>query len=217
MRRGRTRLGRRQGAAALVVAAVVMAAAPAAGQTPARPGSWVLDIRGATSPVPTDATFYPALTSTIVPSRGFGVDLGGHVYLFDLGPARIGFGANVMLVRASITAPSTAEPGSAAGQHLTLTMRVVVPQISFNFGSRDGWSYLSAGLGTGVVNTETAVDSPGELHSGQLRTVNYGGGARWFMTPHLAFGVDLRAYQLAAGAGTPRVNVFAAGAGLSIR
>jgi outer membrane protein with beta-barrel domain len=204
-------------AAALIVAAAVMAAAPAAGQAPARPGPWVLDIRGVTSAVPTDTTFYPTLTSTIVPSRGFGADLGGHVYLFNLGPARVGFGANVMFVRASVTAPSTTEPGSAAGQHVALTMRVVAPQISFNFGSRDGWSYLSAGLGSGVVNTETAVDSPGKQHSGQLRTVNYGGGARWFMTPRLAFGVDLRAYQLAAGGGTPRVSVFAAGAGLSIR
>jgi len=152
----------------------------------------------------------------VVPSRGFGADLGGHVYLFDLGPARVGFGASVMLVRASVTAPSTTDPGAAAGQELTLTMRVVAPQISFNFGSRDGWSYLSAGLGAGVVNTEAALEAPGQ-HSGRTQAVNFGGGARWFVTPRLAFGVDVRAHQLAAGAGTPRVNVVAAGAGLSIR
>ena len=98
-----------------------------------------------------------------------------------------------------------------------LTLRAIAPQISLNFGSRDGWSYLSAGLGLGSVNSRTENASPGERESGRLRTINYGGGARWFMTPRLAFGFDLRAYQLAAGDGTPRVNVFAVGAGLSLR
>ena len=64
-------------------------------------------------------------------------------------------------------------------------------------------------------NLENA--SPGEQESGRLRTINYGGGARWFFTPRLAFGIDLRAHQLAAGAGTPRVSVFAASAGVSFR
>jgi len=204
--------------AALIAAAALMAAAPAAGQTRARPDSWVLDIRGVTSAVPTDATFYPTLTSTIVPSRGFGADVGGHVYLFNLGPARVGLGATVMTVRATVSAPaSTQEESVEPGQRVTLTLRAVAPQISFNFGSRDGWSYLSAGLGLGSVNSRTENALPGEQESGRLRVVNYGGGARWFFTPRLAFGIDLRAYQLAAGAGTPRVNAFAVGAGLSVR
>jgi hypothetical protein len=196
-----------------------MAAAPAVGQTAARPGPWVLDIRGVTSAVPTDTTFYPAtLTSTTVPSRGFGADVGGHVYLFNLGPTRVGVGASVMAVRATVNAAASTQSESAEpGQRVTLTLRAIAPQVSFNFGSGDGWSYLSAGLGLGSVNSRTENASPGERQSGRLRAVNYGGGARWFITPRLAFGIDLRAYQLAAGAGTPRVNVFAAGAGLSIR
>jgi hypothetical protein len=178
----------------------------------------VLDIRGVTSAVPTDSTFYPTLTSAIVPSRGFGADVGGHVYLFNLGPARVGLGASVMTVRATADAPaSTQGESTEPGQRVTMTLRVIAPQISFNFGSRDGWSYLSAGLGLGSVNSRTENASPGEQESGRLRTVNYGGGARWFMMPRLAFGIDLRAYQLAAGDGTPRVSVFAVGAGLSIR
>ena len=211
------RHGRQWAAAVLIAAAAVMAAVPAAGQTPARPGPWVLDIRGVTSAVPTDTTFYPTLTSTIVPSRGFGVDFGGHVYLFNLGAARVGLGANVIGVRATVNAASTQSESAEPGQRVTLTLRAIAPQVSFNFGSRDGWSYLSAGLGLGSVSSRTENASPGERESGRLRTVNYGGGARWFMTPRLAFGVDLRAYQLAAGDGTPRVSVFAAGAGLSIR
>ena len=208
----------RRAAAALIVAAAVMAAAPAAGQTP-RPGPWVLDIRGVTSAVPTDTTFYPTtLTSTTVPSRGFGADVGGHVYLFNVGPARVGVGASVMAVRATVSAAASTQAESAEpGQRVTLTLRAIAPQVSFNFGSRDGWSYLSAGVGLGSVNSRTEDALPGERESGRLRTVNYGGGARWFMTPRLAFSVDLRAYQFAVGAGTPRVNVFAVGAGLSIR
>ena len=177
-----------------------------------------MDIHGVTSAVPTDSTFYPTLTSTIVPSRGFGVDIGAHVYLFNLGPARVGLGAGVMTVRATAQAAASTQAESAQpGQRVTLTLRSIAPQVSLNFGSRDGWSYLSAGLGVGGVTARTENASPGERESGRLRTVNYGGGARWFMTPRLAFGIDLRAYQLAAGAGTPRVSVLAAGAGLSIR
>jgi hypothetical protein len=181
-----------------------------------------VDVRAATSAVPTDVAFYPTtLTSTVVPSRGFGADFGGHVYLFDLGPARVGLGGSVVLVRATATAPvpATTEGQSAAGdgQHLTLSMRVIAPQLSFNFGSRDGWSYLSAGLGVGSINTEVAVVGTGERQSGQRRAVNFGGGARWFIKPRLAFSLDLRAHQLAAGNGMPRVMAFAAGAGLSIR
>jgi hypothetical protein len=178
----------------------------------------VVDIRGATSAVPTDTTFYPTLTSTIVPSRGFGADIGGHFYLFNFGPARVGLGASVMVVRATANAAaSTQAESTEPGQRVTLTLRALAPQVSFNFGSGDGWSYLSAGVGLGSVNSRTDNAAPGEHESGRLRTVNYGGGARWFMTPRLAFGIDLRAYQLAAGAGTPRVSIFAAGAGLSIR
>ena len=94
---------------------------------------------------------------------------------------------------------------------------MIAPQVSLNFGSRDGWSYLSAGLGAGSVNAEATDVLPGRHESGLLRSVNYGGGARWFITPRLAFGFDLRAHQIAAGADTPKVSVFAVGAGLSFR
>ena len=206
--------------AAYVAAAIVMAAAPAAAQTTAPPGPWVLDVRGVTSAVPTDSSFYPTLASAFVPSRGFGVDAGAHIYVFTLGPARVGVGASVMAIRATASAPTTtAEEGSAPvpGQRLTVSMRMIAPQVSFNFGSRDGWSYLSAGLGTASVNSKATVTSPGTQESGQLRSVNVGGGARWFIKPRLAFGFDLRAHRIAAGDGTPRISVFAVGAGLSIR
>ena len=83
------------------VVMMVRATAQAAAQTTTPPGPWVLDVRGVTSPVPTDAGFYPPLAATSVPSRGFGADFGAHVYLWSLKLARIGFGANVVIVRSA--------------------------------------------------------------------------------------------------------------------
>jgi hypothetical protein len=206
--------------AALAAATAVLIAVPAAGQTTSPPGPWVVDVRAVTSAAPTDVAFYPpTLTSTVVPSRGFGGDFGGHVYLFALGPARVGLGGSVMMVRGTATGPATAEEGAAPvdGQRVTLSMRVIAPQISFNFGSRDGWSYLSAGLGVGRISTEVDGVTGGDRQSGQRRAVNFGGGARWFIKPRLAFSLDLRALQISAGDGMPRTSVFTVGAGLSIR
>ena len=210
---------RTAGQAGWIVAAVVIATAPAAAQTTSRPGPWVVDVRGVTSPVPTDPAFYPPLDHAVVPARGFGLDAGAHVYLFDFGPARVGLGANVVFLRATASPSATTAEGSADApvQRLALGMRMIAPQVSLNFGSHDGWSYLSAGLGAGSVNVEATEVLPGRHESGLLRSVNFGGGARWFITPRLAFGFDLRAHKMAAGADTPKVSVFAVGAGLSIR
>ena len=66
------------------------------------------------------------------------------------------------------------------------TMNVVAPQLSFNFGTSDGWSYLSVGAGTARVNAEA---------TGSSSAINAGGGARWFMKRHLAVGFDSAAAQ----------------------
>lgn len=203
------------------VVTLLISTGQAAAQTTAPPGPWVADVRGVTSPVPTDAGFYPPLAATSVPSRGFGADLGAHVYLWSMRLARIGLGGNFIIVRSTVVSAVAAtdeETGEApAGQRVTLNMRVVAPQISANFGSRDGWSYLSAGVGIATVATEAADVMPGRHESGRLRSVNFGGGARWFITPRLAFGFDLRAHRIAAGSDTPKTSLFAVAAGLSIR
>ena len=204
-------------AAAGVLTVAVMAATPAAGQS--APGPWVLDVRAATSGVPGDAAFYPTLTAAAVPSRGYGADIGGHFYAFTIGPGRVGFGANVLIIRSTATAAApSADPDSS--QRLTVNLRTISPQISFNFGSRDGWSYLSAGLGVASIATETRGAASGSVESGWLRSVNFGGGARWFIKPRLAFGFDVRAHKIAAGSGTtptPASTVTSVSAGLSIR
>ena len=203
------------------VAALLIAVTQAAAQTTSPPGPWVLDVRGATTPVPTDAGFYPLLATTSVPSRGFGADVGAHVYLVSIGLARIGIGASFVRVRSTAVGPVVAVDEEDAiegpGQRLTLTMQMIAPQVSANFGSRDGWSYLSAGVGTASITTEAADVMPGRQESGRLRSVNFGGGARWFIRPRLAIGFDLRAHRIAAGSATPKTALFAVSAGLSFR
>ena len=243
-----------------LVAAILIAVAPAAGQTTLPPGPWVLDVRAITSPVPKDPVFYPELgTGALIPTRGFGVDVGGHFYPFKLGPSRVGFGLNAVTVRSEATASvATAGTGTgtgtgqtggtgsstavALGQRLSLNMRVLAPQVSFNFGTRSGWSYLSAGAGTTRVVAETANVMAGRRETSGLRSLNFGGGARWFIKSHLAFAFDLRFHQISGGTtgaverapsstgttattpaastggiSTPGVRIFSLGAGFSFR
>jgi hypothetical protein len=197
-------------AAALALAAVAALAAwtPVRAQTTPPPGPWVIDIRGVTSPVPDDAVFYPPLDRTaIIPSRGFGLDVGVHVYILDVGPSRLGIGANALNVRATTQPAAPASSGSttdtatprAVGQSLQVDIRSVAPQVSFNFGSRDGWSYVSAGAGLTDVITKTAGVGAARREAGRIRALNFGGGARWFLRSHFAFGFDIRLYRLGSG------------------
>ena len=166
--------------------------------TPGPPGPiFVVDVRGATSGIPTSIGLYPTVPEGgSVPSRGFGVDVGGHVYLFNLGPARIGLGVSVVGVR-----------GTA--MDATTTMNIVAPQLSFNFGSSDGWSYLSLGAGTARVDAEV---------SGSSSAINAGGGARWFIKRHLGVGFDLRLHRIAADGDVMGDSmIFAASVGFSVK
>jgi hypothetical protein len=187
-------------AGALVI--LLAAAGQAAAQAPEPPGPWTVDLRGTTAGLPSDTAFFPLITTdTLVPSRGFGLDLGAHVYAIGFGPSRLGVGLNYLRMRGTTEA-------------VTTTLSTVVPQLSFNFGTRHGWSYLSAGLGRAWVRT-TAEQLTGTAtrESEGLNAVNFGGGARWFLTRHVGVGFDLRWHQIS---GPPRTTVMAAGVGFSV-
>jgi hypothetical protein len=196
-----------------MVLAIAACASTAAAQVPGRdsPGPYVVDLRGATSGLPTDAPFYPPAGITAeVPSRGLGLDVGAHVYLLRLGRSTLGVGASFMQVRGT-------SPDASA------TLRLLAPQVSFNFGSENGWSHLSLGVGTARMNTELRGDVEGTASSGSLRALSLGGGARWFLTGHAAVGFDVRFHRVAAGepgattAGSPRVTLLTASVGVSLR
>jgi hypothetical protein len=153
----------------------------AQGLTPGKPGPFVIDVRGVTSGIPASPGLYPDLGDQfVVPARGFGFDVGAHIYLFSLGPARLGIGANYIEVRGTATDADA-------------TLETIAPQLSFNFGTSDGWSYLSVGAGTARVKAVASASSS---------AINAGGGARWFLKRHLAVGFDVRFHKIAADGDT---------------
>jgi hypothetical protein len=177
--------------------------------------SWpkvVVDVRGATGGVPSEAAFYPPLPEdTLVPARGFGFDAGAHLYGGTMGPARLGYGASVLVVRATQTVTSA-------------VARLVAPQVSFNFGGPRGWSYVSGGVGVATLSGRLQgraglIDL--EQDSGALMAFNIGAGARWFFLSRVAFTFDLRFHRYGAGgeedAPTPAGTIGSASVGVSFR
>ena len=230
----------RRGVASPVLAALLVGT-PAIAQVaaPEPPGPYTIDLRGATGGLPTDAAFFPPLPSgTSIPTRGYGVDVGAHVYPLQLGPARLGVGVGVLRVRGAAS-PET--PSSSTGSSSTASttpdvdaaLTVIAPHLSFNFGSSAGWSYLSAGLGGARVTSVTSafrgegiasdLTPEGDANSGFRPSVSIGGGARWFAKARLGVSFDLRVYFVSAGSAegtrpaTPRSTLTSASVGVSVR
>jgi hypothetical protein len=233
--------------AALAIAAILLSTAAFA-QSPSKPGPYIIDLRGTMSGVPSASAFHAGLPpGALVPKRGFGIGGGGHVYLFNFGPARVGVGIDVSSARGTSTTPAGLATGSttttttptttptqtpatptltaASAIKVATTITIVAPQVSFNFGSRDGWSYLSAGYGAAHIRSESsgtlAAPFTGTAtllrDAGRARAINYGGGARWFVREHLAVGFDLRFHRIAANGVQPSAKAFVLSAGVSLR
>jgi hypothetical protein len=203
---------------AAAVVLLVLAVAPGAGAqtlTPQSPGPLVFDIRGTTLGVPQTSDFYPTLPAdTIVPARGFGLQGGAHFYPWHWGSRSVGIGADVAWTRASVPATVgsslTADSGSDFNTTLpavAVSTRVLSPQLSLNFGTSRGWSYLTAGAGGGQIRSE----GDGKALSRSVTDVNAGAGARWFLSDHLGVGFDLRMHWIGG------TSLFAASAGFSFK
>jgi hypothetical protein len=211
--------------ARLVVAAAAFAATASAHHAfaqdlPREPiGRFAADVRAAIPRYPDDGATASALvvSEDNLPSRGLGIAAGVNVYPFRLGKVSIGFGGEWLTSKGSKTLEPTTE-GGASSPTVTTTFSVLSPQLSLNFGSRNGWSYLSGGIGFASFTTERE-DDPVADSDGRTRSLNYGGGARWFAKEHLAFCFDLRFYRIDpqdAATGRPayggrRMMVFSAG------
>ena len=93
---------------------------------------------------------------------------------------------------------------------------------TMNFGHRDGFSYLTVGQGPFMYDSSTDTRPPDPSPARQS-TLNFGGGARWFNTAHLAFGFDVRFYETKPVNPTPtspgreRRRLLVLSAGISIR
>jgi hypothetical protein len=156
-----------------------------------------------------------------LPGHGLGLVFGGHVYPWHKGIVTFGFGGEVLTSRGS----NTVEPANETdpkGPTIRTEFSSVAPQVSLNFGKREGWSYLSGGLGWARLSSERE-DRPETTSAPRVKALNYGGGARWFAKKHLAVSLDLRFYQVDAQAAVanrpayPKVTMVVASGGVSFK
>ena len=154
-----------------------------------------------------------------VPGPGLGLSAGVHLYPLRLGRVALGVGGEIVLARRG-RQPIDGS-GNPDGPALTSRLLSFSPQVSANFGDRDGWSYVSAGMGTASFETFA---SDGENPDRRVRAINYGGGARWFVSSHLAFTIDLRFYAVSPALADqanpiarPRASLMVLSAGISAR
>jgi hypothetical protein len=209
------------------VVVLVSCVGPAFAQEPPPPIPWVVvDLHATVPRFPTDDfTLADSRNMNILelPGAGLGAQVGVHVYPLHTRIVTVGLGGELAIGRArqSPAAGATAAGGTAlrsAEERITS----VSPQLSLNFGNGSGWSYISAGLGQTVWYLEPEDLGEYPPNSDRLKTLNYGGGARWFIKPHVAFSFDVRFYAISPGfayifPATPRTTLLIIGAGLSLK
>jgi hypothetical protein len=181
---------------AISMAATIVPAALAQEREKEPIGRFAADVRASLPRYPDDPTTAVELgvTDDNLPNRGLGLSFGAHVYPFRLGKVAVGFGAEWVTSRGSQTLEPQVE-GGPEGPTVNTRFGGFSPQVSLNFGSRRGWSYVTAGLGRARYTVERE-DLPVGDPTSSPRSLNYGGGARWFAKEHLAFTFDLRFYQV---------------------
>jgi hypothetical protein len=124
---------------------------------------------------------------------------------------------------AALASAAAAIPPAPAPLPISERLTEASPQLSLNFGTGHGWSYLSGGVGRAQWSLRPSGQAPSDADAEVLPTVNYGGGARWFIKPHVAFSFDVRVYEIQPGSpfganpGSPRVRMLTIGAGVSVK
>jgi hypothetical protein len=203
---------------ALLFPAADAAAQPTTGPIP----RVVVDTRGSLARFKQDPGVASSLQvdSTNLPTFGLGATLGAHVYVLRTRRLTIGIGGEMVLARDSATAD--VEDDAAAAPTVTTRLTGFAPQISFNFGRDEGWSYFSGGLGSARMTSERE-DMPVTGTPARTRMLNYGGGARFFNSPHLAFTFDIRFYAISPRESTttlpgyPRAKFMVLSAGVAFK
>jgi len=195
--------------------------APVARQEPI--GRFVIDARGALPIFTGAASIAPPrdLPESALPGFGLGLDVGAHVYPLRVGVVTFGFGASVLLGRGTKALEPAQGETVAAAPPVTSKVSAFSPQVSFNFGARNGWSYISGGIGraTLAVSRDDRPEEEGEA----TKTINYGGGARWFLNDRVAFTIDGRFYAMnpveatELTAGHARLTLFVLSVGVAFK
>ena len=181
-------------------------AIPAAAAAQAREpvGGFVADVHGVTTSLPTSEGWTPpSLVSTsLVPGRGFGAAAGLHVIFGPGRHTRLGLGLVGLTAQGEAT-------GTGGAPTVTTRLTVVAPPVAVNFGHRDGWSYISGGVGPRRCDAQKP-RAARPIPTGSGSVYHYGGGARWFLTRHVAVSFDLRLVALSSRAGRGRPGGAAA-------
>jgi hypothetical protein len=208
---------------AALSAGLMATAAPAFAQAPSpKPLPFlVVDFRAARASIGRDTTTAEDLDvdTSQLPGSGFAFSGGLHVYPFRRHGFAIGVGAEGISTGA--TRLNSANSEGVVTAELKRRLTGVSGVISLNFGGRDGWSYLSGGLGPLRFESTSSEVPHGEAP--YTMTQNAGGGARWFINRHLAAGFDLRFYLtrpsggLADVAGRNRLTVRVIAIGVTFR
>jgi len=206
------------------------AAAPVSQQPPGSPpGPFALDVRLAMPSFNTGSALADplGLRTDQLPGRGWGLLVGAQVYPLRRKRFALGLGADLVRTSGS-QAPDPESDTADTDPTVETRFNALVPQLSLNFGTSRGWSYIGGGYAfmkraTGDVDADVPLGP-------RLRGIHYGGGARWFMSPHVAFSFDLRFYRIpeqaaedATTAGSaavpfqPKSRLFLASAGISFK
>jgi len=196
--------------AGMILALVV--SAPAWAQAPKENlPRFAIDLHAGKVGLPTAAGWVPVVSAdTPLPGRAWGLAGGANIYLAKVGVITLGAGLQLATGRGTGGALSiTTGSGATAITFVTPIVRTqvtsVLPQISMNFGHKLGWSYLSAGYGrTKVSSSSSAVGTvPGAtVPEAWNPAINFGGGAKWFMKPHLGASFDVRFTKLSSRGAT---------------
>jgi hypothetical protein len=219
----RPRLSRLRGLVVASTLAAFVAPMPAAAQDPPRIPFFVIDLHGTTTRFPDDPILAASrgINQAELPGRGLGGAIAAHIYPFRFRAVTFGIGGRVATARAS--RDPGAEAQTPALRAVTERFTYLGPQLSLNFGTGSGWSYLSGGIATSTWSVVPQGLPPSPADEEGLKTIDYGGGARWFAKPHLAFSFDLRFYAINPSTpvggrpGSPRTTLFVVGAGVSIK
>ena len=183
---------------------------------------FVFDARAGYPELPKDAIVATALGVDVedLPGRGPLVNFGAQFYFPRRSVVALGVGGEMLWSRMRHTVePST--PEGPEGPALVNDWTHMSPQVSLNFGTGDGWSYLTGGMGWSKL-TMALVEEEQDPAT-RIRTINYGGGAKWFLKKHLAFTVDIRWYSISAQEGglnrvaTPSMRVLVFTGGFSVK
>lgn len=183
-------------AAALLIGAAGRTAAQDIAPEDQPIGKFAADVRGVFPNFKQDPNIAAGIgvTALNLPTRALGFVLGAHWYPARLGLITLGVGGEVMMAGRNRTLAS-ATPDAAPGPTVLSRISALSPQVSFNFGKRQGWSYISGGIGRSSFTAQRQ-DAPLPSQESGSRTINYGGGARWFSKTRIALSVDLRFYAI---------------------